>query len=844
MSQDKISAFLDGNSLVWYHEDSKNLIIGNSEGLLKIFNVNEPDLEPVSIDINENLTALAAHGNTLALTCTSGNLEQVSLETNQSKGSVYRSELPLRDVIFINEGKRILSGGDDNKLVILDVETQSNPNIISLPDQLLNLSYNHTGEILALSLANGNIQLYSVINEVPSLIHTINNALPTKIHTSLEKIDYNDEHRDELVSTKTLWSSNGTHLVLPSSNNTIKVYDRSDWSETKEFTIEGSIWDFALVEPFLVVLKENRVQVLDYTSKRIVADKSFDLEGNLALNVAVNEGDVYIGTSGGEVISFKGLLERSSEPQPSKSNGISSLFLDEAEEDSNDEAEDTDALLRDSDDEPEPKRPNENGYRLHQEDSMVIDEEEEDFTERRKRHKPNGFIPPRHIPTQVPVEDLKPYSPGSTPWGGLENNQSSSTDRRYLFMNSIGYVWAVKNIADSESTNQQSITVSFFDRSVHKDYHFVDYFQYDLCSINDKGTLLAYSGHKDKKSTDNAKIYYRNHDSEQESWERKIPLLKEEYLTSVSITSSAQSTGDATIVVGTNFGYLRFFNHYGVCINIMKTTPVVSLISSSASVLFAINQLTNGVYTYSIIDVNLDYKYIQQDVLLPLKKPTNQDIPLIKGTFFNEFNDPCLVGGADDTLLVLQAWREPGNSKWTPLMNCHSIVTEDGNNSNKKNWKCWPLGLYKDQLSCLILKNNKQYPAFPLPLPIELEIKLPIQIREKSQKNPEEIFLRSLTMGKLVSEALNDDNHNEEQDEIMERLTQYSMMFDRSLLKMFGEACKETRLNKALSIAKMIKTDKALAAAAKISERMQFMTLATKIGKLREELVSLSDEEE
>ena len=57
-----------------------------------------------------------------------------------------------------------------------------------------------------------------------------------------------------------------------------------------------------------------------------------------------------------------------------------------------------------------------------------------------------------------------------------------------------------------------------------------------------------------------------------------------------------------------------------------------------------------------------------------------------------------------------------------------------------------------------------------------------------------------------------------EEDEVMERLNQYSMLFDKSLLKLFGESCKESKLGKAFSIARLIKTDKALLAASRIAE--------------------------
>ena len=93
-------------------------------------------------------------------------------------------------------------------MVIVDLQTtgeeDSNNKVstISLPDQVVNISYNTSGELSAISLSNGNVQIYSVVNEQPNLIYTINSVIPTKIHTSMDKVDYNDEHHDELFSTK------------------------------------------------------------------------------------------------------------------------------------------------------------------------------------------------------------------------------------------------------------------------------------------------------------------------------------------------------------------------------------------------------------------------------------------------------------------------------------------------------------------------------------------------------------------------------------------------------------------------------------------------------------------
>ncbi|KAF6063076.1 hypothetical protein FOB64_006089 [Candida albicans] len=728
MSHQKISAFPDGNSFVHFNHSIGKLVIANSEGLMKILNTNDPESQPISIDILDNLTSLSSHEDkSIVLTTTEGKLELIDLSTNTSKGVLYRSELPLRDTVFINQGNRVLCGGDENKLVIVDLQTtgeeDSNNKVstISLPDQVVNISYNTSGELSAISLSNGNVQIYSVVNEQPNLIYTISSVIPTKIHTSMDKVDYNDEHHDELFTIMSL--------------NSFKVYN--------------------------------------FSSEKLINEDDFEFdEDGYPLNIIWKDNNLFVGSTVGETLHLRNVVKGKTD------DVLNSLFISDAEEEEEeeerevgrkklgveeDEGNDTDALLRDSDIEQDinvedrigQRKRNRRPYKLHEEDDLVIDEDDNENLGFDDRVVSNGY--------------------------------STNGHKRYLTMNNIGYTWVVQNkdtLDDVTSgSGGNSITVSFFDRSLNTEYHFTDYHNFDLASMNQRGVLLGTSstGH----------IYYRSHnEATNDSWDRN-----NQYDYS-----------------GHQFGYLRFFNQFGVCINILKTLPVVTLIASATvnAKLFVINQVTTNVYSYSILDINQDYKYIQHNAPMPLKDHT----PLIKGIFFNEFNDPCIVGGEDDTLLILHSWRESNNAKWIPILNCHKVLTEYGTNSNKKNWKCWPLGFIGDNG----ITNQNKF----------------------EEDEAEENFLRSLTLGKLISDSLNDELPGEiEEDEVMERLNQYSMLFDKSLLKLFGESCKESKLGKAFSIARLIKTDKALLAASRIAERMEFLNLASKIGQLRESLVDI-----
>lgn len=867
MHRDKITAFPDGISIVEYNAGLERLFIANSEGVLKIFNIKEPDLEPNSIDINENVTSLSFYANKILVTNTEGNLEIIDAASNSSEGVLYRSELPLRDASFTNEGKRVVCGGDDNKLAWVDLSNSNKTQTMVLPDQFLNVSYNATGELIAVSLSNGTVQIYNVLNEEPSEVKTIKGVIPVKIHSSLGKIDYLDEHKDELLATKSQWTSDGETLLLPTETSIVS-YLRSNWDEkVKEFRndLSNSIVDFSLSpnDKFLAIAyKDMSLKVFEFKSGDEF--RSYNLEDlgdqyptNLAWSTNPEDSDLIlnIGTTDGTVLTIDDSFLKKT------NSSLEKLFLDEAEE-SDEEDFNLTSINGDK------KR-----VKLHEEDSMIIDDDEEELDGeqdeddtigdvydhnrlgRKSRKRPKLSDKSRYNGIMRNASAfLVPYSPGSTPWTE-PNGNIHSTNRRYLFMNSVGYVWCVRSTSDAEILNQQSITISFFDRSINKDYHFIDHYNFDLCSMNEVGVLFACSGFESTTKEKAGHIFYRKHDSVQDSWERTVPLLKSEFLTSISVTSTASN--DSIVIVGSNLGYLRIFNLYGLCINLIKTLPILTMISASNGMLFLINKSPNDGFLYSIIDVNNNYTFIQHYVPLPLLEPNEgSGVPLIKGVFFNEYNDPCLVPGFDDTLLILSGWRESNNARWIPILNCNNAIKIQSSLDSRHNWKYWPLGLYKQQLSCLLLKSGSHYPGFPLPLPIEIEVSMPTSVKEdtglSNEKNtnsasssidedPEESFLRSSTFGKILSDSLNDKENEEYNDEILERLEEFSILFDKSLLKLFASACQNSHLGKAMSVAKLIKSDKALVAASRIAERLDLVNIASRIGSLREELVDLSD---
>lgn len=864
----KIPAFLDGNTYVHYNEHTGHLIGANSGGLIKVFDP-ETDSEPTSIDIPENLTSITTHGNKVLITTTAGELASLSISSEPSGDEafsiIHKCSFPLRDAVFINDSKRSICGGDAPKLFIIDhseadaISGPTNVTEFDLPAIPTNLSYSALGEVLAVSLDNGNVLILSVINETPTEVHTLENAVLKKSNKSSGIVDFASENSDELLSSKCVWVKNGDLLLVPTEDGSVKLYLRLDWTPQAIYKTDSKLVSFSLSNTHSTVsLLGNDGSVSFFNVK--TAEKVSTLEtkdiSSLAINISWTRNSIYFGTTSGVLYSHAVSIEES---EPVISNEVELLFIDEAEDSdpesllasraSKKHSLDDSNIIDDDDDDDETLNGNGNGYKYYNKsiDNILL-------SRKKRRHTRDSPAPS----TPVTSTDIVPYSPGSTPWIQSSTSSTNNSKRRYLFMSSIGYTWSIINSSSESSDDQTSITVSFFDRSVNKDYHFIDNNNYDLCSMNERGILFGTSGYEEKQKSQRGKISYRHHVSTNDSWERLIPLVKGEYLTSISLTNTAdEENGESLIVVGTNLGYLRFFNLYGLCINLLKTSPIVASIASLLDTIFIVHRSGDNSYTYSIINVAEDYSFLQQEKPITL---TAGDGPIIKGLFYNEYSDPCIVAGNDDALSILSHWREPNNARWVPILNCKDVVTDYGLVKSKQNWSCWPLGFHEEKFVAMVLKNSDSYPGFPLPLPVDFPIRMPVKcfrslierpesedheeeveakLAKIQEDDPEEEFLRASTFGKLLSSSIADLENDDEQ---MEKLNGFSVAFDKSLLKLFNNACQSSRLNKAFSIVKLIKNDKALLAATRIGERHNFNNLVVKINKLREDLMELENE--
>lgn len=806
-----------GSTLVAYNKSGSKLLVAGTTGVVRVYDsLNDLD-EPESFDILEEASDLIVlDDDRFAVSSITGEVDLYSISKRDKIRTVLRSPLPVRSIVFTHNGTMIAGAGDDDEVQIAPIESSDSRATIKFRpgDQVHDISYNPTTDLLTLSLSDGNIKFYSLTLEEPKLVTTISGEIPRLIYQ-----DDDDLAEDNVLTAKIDWSSNGDDFAIPTDNRIIKIFSRSNdfqlnysfskihdskltavkWSPNGEYIASSDL--------------SNNLLIWDSKTRDCLINEKFSSKvNNLYWNKnELNGYDLSCGSENGNIIILNNLIKQSSSKPTFTSNLIDDLANEALDSDSDENEEgEADDINLDS----EISKDDVNGLKDFDDDDGFLDDDDNAGYAIPKR--PIDIDDDLHIdeprfkkPLTLPAFDrsykLKPYNPGCTPY---------ISDRRYLTMNSVGYISSVKQDTFS------SITVSFFDQSVHREYYFDDIYGYDLAGLTKVGVILGSSGENKNKSTA-GKVLFRPHDDMSNSWEKKIPLKDGEIITSLSLS-------DSIVIVGTSFGYMRSYNLFGTPIGIEKISPIFGIISNF-NYIFIITLANQNQLLYSFKDIE-NGTYLQKDLSLPLELP-NKGEDLLNGIFFNSHGDPILIGN-DGVVLLLTRWRNPLQATWVPILDSELKIREMG---GKGELNIWPLGLHKDKLNCILVRGSNNYPNYPLPLPTELDIKFPLTNDEEPTDADieEESSLRFKTMGEILGETLANDGEIFEDDQ--DTLVEYAINFDRSLLKLFSQACTEEKLAKAWKIVQDLKQDKALSAASKMAERVGLNTLVNRINKLIEQ---------
>ncbi|KAK5105742.1 hypothetical protein LTR62_002191 [Meristemomyces frigidus] len=827
-------AHAPGPTYLAYTPNGKKLITVGTNGAVRIFQHGSDD-EPAIIDVTtDNHTAVVATNTFFLVGAEDGSVTKYSLLTNSMEEILVRCSLPVRDLSLSRDGEWVAVASDELEVKVVD--TGDMTRIMHLREQsrpVKHVSFDVSGSMLAVSCSDGVVYMYSLSSEQPQLLKRIDGLVKT-LETDAE------------ASSKVAWHPDGRAFVAPTSTRDIQCLARKDWQRQKAFS-GGHRADISAVKwsPNGALLAtagvDNSLCIWETRSQRLV--KTFEDINHtiLALNWHPTDNLCSYTNHNGELFiredfvpsPSSSLLKIALHPAPMNNEPLSKISGNARKQ--ADDRQKPDGVHRSVEDQylddllgPDAMSEDDAGF-IEDDDGAGYAEVPNGFG-KRAAGAVNGLPVKRHQPYpswRPQVQEA--FQPGSTPWRG---------NRRYLCLNLTGFVWTVNQ------ETHHTVTVEFYDRQEHRDFHFTDPYKYDKACLNEKGTL--FSCPPSAQSQQSATLYYRPHETWTTRMEWKTQLPAGELVISMSLS-------DSCIVVMTTAGYVRVYTLFGVplLVHRQKSTPAVTCASFRDYVMTVGTGPVSGDGTtrllYSIENVRRDEICQNEDVLaLP------EGVEL-RSVFFSDKGDPCIYD-TSGVLLTLLHWRTPGQAKWVPLLDTKMLERLA---SGKKDETYWPVAVADNKFHCIILKGGEEYPYFPRPLLSDFDFNIPVSSMPANkdddedkelahQKGLEEQFVRASLQHSLQRDLVENTNASSAQK------AEVSMMergVDKVLLQMLAAECREgeERGMKALEIAALMRdrTGKMLEAAGKIASRFQRDILGDKIHQLAERrLVGLVDEEE
>ncbi|MCJ1422980.1 hypothetical protein MMC29_000861 [Sticta canariensis] len=822
-----------GPTCLTYTPNGKQLITAGSNSVVRVYTTGS-DGEPTNIDdCQENNLAIAATNDFFLTGSEDGTVRVYSLETFLYDKLLTRCTLPIRDLALSPDGNWAAVASDEIEVKLVD--TKDMTKVIYLrdhPKPAKHISFHPSGSYLAISCTDGIIYVYSLTTEEPELVRKVDGVIRS-LETEAEP------------SSQVIWHPDGRAFAAPTATRDIQVISRFDGARERSFGggHMGDITSLAWSPNGALLLSagsDRKILLWETKTQKVLARYDYSNVTNLAWHPYENI--VSFTTSDGELFIYaefiltdaSKLLEKPLQPAPfihdplSETSGNARKVVSNGYKDATVARErrrgtpDTldDILGSDLD---------------ADEADFVSDDDGAGYLDGVNGYgkRSNGHLDPidgvnfkRIASHQAWKPTLhQPFQPGSTPWRG---------NRRYLCLNLTGFVWTV------DQDTHHTVTVEFYDREFHRDFHFTDPYLYDKACLNDNGTLFSCPAANGSQAT----IFYRPHETwtTRADWRTQLPVGED--VISISLSESY-------VVITTSTNYVRIFTLYGTPFKVyrQKSSPTVTCASWRDYVLTIGNGPVGGdgatKLLYTIENVKRDEVCQNEDVVALTEGAK------VNSVFFSDDGDPCIYDSTG-VLLILQHWRIPGQSRWVPILDTKSL---DRLASGRKEETYWPVAVAQEKFHCIILKGGDQYPYFPKPLLSEFEFKIPCSSfmpqQETGEPTPnegpilEECFVRSSLLLSLLEDLISATNATQVQQTAMSRR---EVEVDKTLLQLLNLECREgeDRGMKALEIVGLMRdrNGKMVEAAGKVAGRYGRTVLQEKIGDLAEKRLMGVDEEE
>ncbi|KAL8808708.1 MAG: hypothetical protein Q9200_004100 [Gallowayella weberi] len=821
----------NGPTFLTYTPDGTKLITAGSNNVIRVYTTGS-DGEPTNIDdCQENNTAVAASNSIFLTGAEDGSVCVYSLETHLYDRLLTRCTLPIRDIALSPDGIWAAVASDELEVKIIDTRDIVKVLFIrDLPRPPKHLSFHPSGSYLAVSCTDGVVYVYSITTEDPTLSN--------KFDGLIRRFEGDDER-----SSTASWHPDGRAFAVPTATRDVQVVSRDDGEKQRSFS-GGHMGDITALAwspngaMLATAASDRKILIWETNTQKIMA--RYDYAG--VINIAWHPHDNIFSfvTSEGELFIYPNFLSSDNAQHLQRPLQSAPFIHDPLSETFGSTRRSlTNGLRRPSDDRARRKGtpdslddilgPQSEG----EEDDFVEDDDGAGYLDdingygKRNYDHVDGLEGPE-VKRRATHQSWQPrihqsFQPGSTPWRG---------NRRYLCLNLTGFVWTV------DQDTHHTVTVEFYDREFHRDFHFTDPYLYDKACLNEYGTLFSCPPAKDYT----AMVFYRPHETWTSRADWRINLPAGEDVTAISLS-------DSYVVVTTSTNYVRVFTLFGLAVKVyrQKSSPTVTCASWHDYVLTMGNGPISGdgcsTLLYTIENVKRD-EVCQSEDVVALPKYAQ-----IKSVFFSDNGDPCIYDSTG-ILLILQHWRTAGQARWVPLLDTKTLDRLAG---GRKEETYWPVAVAQDKFHCIILKGGDQYPYFPKPLLSEFDFRIPctsaatedsLNLAVSEGPRLEESYVRSSLMLSLLEDLVLATNANHSQKT---ELSRREVEVDKLLLQLLNVECREgeERGMKALEVVGLMRdrSGKLLEAAGKVAGRYGRTVLQDKINELAEQRLMGMNEE-
>ena len=758
---------------------------------------------------------------------------------NNLKEVLVRFTLPVRAVALSSEEEWIAASSDEVEVKLVNRHDIEQIHVLrSHPKPIKHLSYDPTGTWLAASCTDGKIYMYNVEGEEPKFAKAIDGVI--------QRLETADD-----ATSKCFWHPAGQVFACATASRELVIVSAESGTIQKRFaglhnspitsiawTANARILTSSALDGSLIVWDAKTQQVIQQHMYEKILNIAWHNKGENLFCWANSWGEVYITPDFLKNEAHIQLLKAPQDkpgdlrqPKPvqatePRANGLKPLVNGRPRAHTPDSLDD---------------------YLAEPGDDWIVDDDGAGYkNENGKRVNgglldTNGHVHKRSRQATWQPEIHESFQPGATPWRG---------NRKYLTLNLIGFIWTV-----NQSTHN-TVTVEFFDRETHRDFHFTDPFQYDKACLNEHGAL--FSAPPNSSQNQPAVIFYRPHETWTNRSDFRIELPDGEDVACIALSTRY-------IIACTTKNYVRVYTLFGTPLRIwrLKSSPAVSCAAYSDYLITICNGSVNSDGTtqlvYSIDNLRDDEAHQNSDfVALGTPHPDSDDdeAATLRNLFWTDTGDPAIYDSSG-TLLILSHWRSMGQAKWVPILDTRQLERLQ---SGKKEESYWPVAVADQKFHCIILKGGDQYPYFPRPLLSEFELSVPVGRAPTKKKADdeemdadedqsvtaqihrlEESYVRSNLLTTLHDDFVSSQGEHARHTDRTE-LARREIEVDKLLLQLLAAECREgeDRGMKALEIVKMMRDrgGKMIEAASKVAGRWGRGVLEEKIREVGERRVA------